>query len=124
MFWKLAADFISLAHGLWVAAVLLGPLFAWKRPAWRVVHLAFLFATAGAWSFYCPLTVLENSLLCRFDPSAAYGSGFLEHCLRPLIDLRRYGVVLAWGVRVWALLWLGVYAALWARERRANRPAG
>jgi hypothetical protein len=64
-----------------------------------------------------PLTVLENFLRLNYDPGHAYSEGFLAHYVRPCADLRRWGPPLAWGVRVWAGLWVVVYAFLWGRER-------
>lgn len=118
MLWRLAADGVVLIHGLWVLAVILGPFWALRRPAGRTWVVTLLIATAFFWVFYCPLTILENFLRSNYDPAGVYTEGFLAHYVRPCADARRYGPALAWGVRVWAGLWVVVYAFLWGRERR------
>lgn len=123
MTWKLLADAAALFHGLWVVAVLLGPIWAFRRPVWRGIHLVLLLVTAVAWSFYCPLTVLENVFLARFDPTATYQSGFLERWVGPVLDLQIYRVELAWSVRVWAVLWAIVYGIRWAKEAKKGSTA-
>ncbi|MBL0058689.1 MAG: DUF2784 family protein [Elusimicrobia bacterium] len=115
MFWKISADVVALVHAACVVVMIFGPLWGWRKPFWRGVHLALLFVTAVAWSFYCPLSVFENVLRCRYDPSVGYDRGFLEH-LKPIIDLRRHGSLIAWVVRGWLVLWAIIYGILWARE--------
>jgi hypothetical protein len=117
MLWRWAADGVAVLHGAWVAIVILGPLWACRKPAGRPWIVALLLTTAFFWAFYCPLTVLENFLRLNYDPGHAYSEGFLAHYVRPCADLRRWGPPLAWGVRVWAGLWVVVYAFLWGRER-------
>ena len=109
---------MALLHVFWVAAVIVGPVWGWRNPFWRGVHLGLLFVTALAWSFYCPLTTIENVFRSRFEPSVGYQTGFLEHYLRPLLHLEDYRSALAWAVRGWAVLWTILYGVLWAREVR------
>jgi hypothetical protein len=116
MIWRWAADGVAFLHGVWVLLLILGPFWAVRRSRARGVVVGVLLATAFFWSFYCPLTVLENFLRSNYDPSHVYTEGFLAHYVRPCADARRYGPALAWGVRVWAGVWMVVYAVLWGRE--------
>jgi hypothetical protein len=118
--WKLTADFVALVHALCVVVMILGPLLGWRRPRWRAIHLALLFVAVVMWSFYCPLTVVENLLRTHYDPSVGYQRGFLEY-LNPLLDLETYGAPLAWAIRGWFALWAVIYGVLWAKEARGNR---
>jgi len=124
MLGKILADTVSFVHLLWVAGVVLGPLWGVRSSRWRVWHFVLILVTASLWSFYCPLTVLENSLLQHYDPSRAYGTGFIEHWFAPLIDLRRHGAVVAWCVRGWAAGWGILYVYLWAREASGGSSDG
>lgn len=121
MTWNTLADGVAILHAIWVGAVFFGPLLGYRKPFWRGVHLTLMGVTVLAWSFYCPLTSLENVLRARFDPTVGYSSGFLEHYLGWLFDLDRHRFAMAWGVRGWAGLWAIVYGVLWARELR-HRP--
>ncbi|MBL8022735.1 MAG: DUF2784 family protein [Elusimicrobia bacterium] len=119
MFWKLTADFVAFIHALCVLFMLLGPLWGWRRPFWRGTHLALLFVAVVLWSFYCPLTVVENLLRSHYDPSVGYQRGFLEH-LSPIIDLENHGSLIAWAIRGWLVLWSVIYGILWVREARGH----
>lgn len=118
--WKLLADLVLAAHAALVAFNVLGPLWCWKRPAWRAAHLAALgltllfMAAAGR----CPLTDLENSLLARSGPGAAYEGGFIARGLEKLVYWNVTPGILGAATGAWFVLWLGIYARLWRRERR------
>jgi hypothetical protein len=122
MSWKGLADGVAVLHGVWVVAVLLGPLCAYRWPLWRGVHLVLLLVTVVLWSFYCPLTTLEHFFRYRYDPGTVIASGFLERCMASVLNLQEYRTPLAWAVRGWAALWAVTYGYWWAREMRA--PAG
>lgn len=115
MGWKFAADAVAIVHALWVGAVLIGPLWAWRNRTWRKIHLVLLILT-GVWVFYCPLTVFENALRYQYDPSSGLQTGFLARHLAWCVDLRPYGPALDWAMRGWAGLWIIIYGILWARE--------
>lgn len=111
---------MALVHALCVVVMIFGPVLGWRKPVWRAAHLFLLFVTAAAWSFYCPLSVVENVLRSRFDPSVGYQRGFLEH-LNPLLHLNAYRDLLAWAIRGWFVLWAVIYGILWAREARGGK---
>lgn len=115
MFWKLTADVVAWVHAGAVGLMIFGPLLGWRRPFWRVVHLSLLLVAVVFWSFYCPLSVVENLFRSHYDPSVGYQRGFLEH-LRPILDLGRWGGPLAWAIRGWFVLWSVIYGILWAKE--------
>lgn len=102
------------AHFAVIAFNVLGPLWCWRRPRWRVAHLACLGLTLlfFAWSGRCPLTDVEEAL--RGERSS---EGFIERRLERLVywDVRPGQVGTAAGV--WFALWGGVYFRLWRRER-------
>lgn len=83
---RLLADLTLLLHLAFVAFVLGGGLLVprWPRLAW--VHLPAVawaaFVELAGWP--CPLTPLENWLRLRGGRSA-YGSGFVEHYLLPVL---------------------------------------
>ena len=118
MCWDFLAKGIAAVHALWIAVFVLGPLGSFRFPRWRGAHLLLLWVTAGLWHFYCPLTVFENMLRARYDPTAPYVGGFLEHGLAPFLDVSRLGVPLAFGVWLWTLGWTAVYRVWWGREKR------
>lgn len=123
MSYRLLADLVLMAHGLFVAFVVFGGLLAlWKR--W----IAYLHWPALAWGalvigmgWICPLTPLEISLRQQAGQQG-YAGGFIEHYLLGLIYpegiTRKSQIVLA------ALLIVGniVVYTLWARRGR-RRPA-
>lgn len=82
----LAADALVVLHLVFILFVVLGGLlvFRWPRLAW--VHVP-----AFAWgaiiefnNWICPLTPLEQRLRVAAG-EGAYGGGFVEHYLLPLI---------------------------------------
>jgi len=120
MAWMILAKLVLAAHAAWVAFNVLGPLWCWKRPAWRAAHLATLsltllfMATTGR----CPLTDLENLLLARGSPAAVYPGGFIARFLERLVYWDISPGILGAATAAWSGLWLGVYAMMWRRERR------
>lgn len=131
MFFAALASVVVILHLAFVAFVLLGGLWAARRPAVAWLHLP-----AAGWGalvefagWICPLTVLEN-LLWVLAGRAGYRGGFVEHYLLPVLypaGLTR-GLQVGLGVGVLALnLW--VYGRLWlsrgGRSRsRGSAPAG
>jgi hypothetical protein len=123
MIYRVLADAVLLAHGLFVAWVIFGGLAGfWRRGAiWlHLPALAWGVAIAGM-GWICPLTPLENSLRERAGLQG-YAGSFVGHYLLPLI----YPAALTRDIQVMlAVLLLGgnvvVYALLYwrARGRRA-----
>lgn len=88
MGYKLLADLIVALHLLWILFMLAGfilaaggffkkELFDWWR--FRTLHF-FGIAFAGTLALlgkYCPLTIWENLLRAKYDPSLTYPGSFM-----------------------------------------------
>ena len=117
MSYRLLADLVLAAHGLFVAFVVFGGLLAlWKR--W----IAYLHLPALAWGalvigmgWICPLTPLEISLRQQAGQQG-YGGGFIEHYVLALIYPE--GITRGTQIVLAALLIVGniIVYALWARR--------
>jgi hypothetical protein len=121
LFWKVLADTVAVAHALWLVFIVAGPLAGWFRPRWRRVHLLLTWLTALGWSFYCPLTILEDALRLHYNPGDPYAGKFLERYVREFLSLQidwRWVTVSVWA---WAALWTAVYAWRRRRERLTAR---
>lgn len=86
MGYRLLANLVVLAHGLFIVFVVLGGFLAWR---WRGV--AWVHAPCALWGILiefrgwtCPLTPLENYFRAKAGV-AGYGGGFIEHYLLPAI---------------------------------------
>ena len=86
MIYKLLADFVSLAHLMFVLFVVFGGIAVWWAP-----KLAWLHLPALAWGaliefagWICPLTPWEQSLR-RLAGDQGYSGGFVEHYLLPFL---------------------------------------
>ncbi len=84
--YRLLANAVVVAHGLFIVFVVVGGFLAWRRPWVAAVHLpcalwGILIEFRG---WICPLTPLENSLRARAG-QAGYSGGFIEHYLLPAI---------------------------------------
>ncbi len=112
-------DLVLVLHAAWIAIVVLAPLWAWRRPRWRWVHLGMMALTLGfaATTGVCPLTDIENLLWSASRGTPAYAGGFLRHYLWEFVywDVSPLRLNLAAGL--WFVLWAAVYGALWQRER-------
>src|ERR1041385_320238 len=111
MLWKLVTDAVVAVHGLWLAAVILGPALAWRNPKVRLVHLIMLwwaFFVVGS-GIYCPVSGLENTLRAHYDPSSTYSSSFIVHYIGPMMswDLTRPRILA--GMAFWTILWTVLY---------------
>ena len=123
MLYRVLADGVVLIHLGFVAFVVLGGIAAlrWPRVAW--VHLPC--AAWGAWisfaGWICPLTPLENRLRVAADADA-YGGGFVEHYLLPLLypGAMTRTVQIALGAGVLAVNAVA-YAIVLRRRRRSFR---
>ena len=117
MIWKWLSDIVLAVHVVWVAAAILGPLWAWRRPGARVIHLALLWTTLGvtASGFYCPLMVLENTLRLHYDPSTVYAGGFISHYLSRVASWDVSPGHVCAALVGWTALWTAVYAFLWKK---------
>ena len=122
MTYRLLADLVLVAHGAFVAFVVLGGLavLRWPRVAW--VHLPVVLWGAGIefMGGLCPLTPLENHWR-RLAGEQGYGGGFVEHYLLAALypeGLTR-GVQLALGILVIAVN-AALYALIWSRKKTSR----
>ena len=86
MVYRALADCIVLVHAAFVAFVMLGGFFAWRRRAvlWAHVPAAVWGAAIEFAGWTCPLTPLENALRARAGLEG-YRGGFVEHYVIPLL---------------------------------------
>lgn len=122
MLFRLLADLVVLVHFAFVIFVIAGAFLAlrWPRITW--VHVpAFAWGALIEFAgWICPLTPLENWLRVR-GGAAAYGGGFVEHYVIPILypgSLTRT-VQIALGVTV-LLVNVSVYGWLLLRRARAK----
>lgn len=120
MAYKILADAVLIFHFCWILAVVLGPLLCWKRPRWRLVHLAVTAIPLGFMIFTnsCPLTGIENALLSKSTPPANYYGGFLAHHLGKLIYWNVPPLAVTIATSAWLAAWGLVYAYLRRKETR------
>ncbi|MGH8817504.1 MAG: DUF2784 domain-containing protein [Achromobacter pestifer] len=119
MIYRILADLVLVAHGLFVAFVVFGGLLTLWKPRMAYWHLPALAwgAIVIGMGWICPLTPLEVSLRQQAGQQG-YAGGFIEHYVLGIIYpagiTRTTQIVLA------ALLIAGnvVVYALWARRRR------
>lgn len=121
MIYRVLADLVLVAHGLFVAFVVFGGLLALWKPRlayWHLPALAWGAMVIGM-GWICPLTPLEVSLRQQAGQQG-YAGGFIEHyvlgVIYPAGITRSTQIVLA------VLLIAGNIAvyALWARRRRRD----
>lgn len=97
MIYKILADLIIIVHFTWILFMLLG--FFWtvyailfsqkffQRWVFRTLHLLGIFYV-GSLSLLgqvCPLTIWENSLRAKYDPSQVYSGSFIVHYIENLV---------------------------------------
>lgn len=121
MSYRLLADLLVLAHGLFVLFVVSGGLLAlrWRKVAW--LHLP-----AAAWGglielqgWICPLTYLENHFR-RLGSESGYAVPFITRYIEPV--LYPPGVTRQTQILMGLAVLLGnalLYGCLW---RRSGRP--
>lgn len=96
MFYKILADIIVITHFAWLLFMLLGFILTLRgifhkeffdRWLFRTLHLlgiayVSLLAIMGK---YCPLTLWENVLRAKYDPSLTYPGSFMIHYAQELL---------------------------------------
>ena len=89
MYYRIAADFVTFAHLLWIAFVSLGfPILLYlNRPAWRIFHLIALVVmiVMQATRTVCPLTYLEIYLKSQGGAGSVYPGQFMIDTIEKLI---------------------------------------
>ncbi len=125
MTYRILADLVLVAHGLFVAFVMFGGLLALWRPRIAYWHLPALVwgAMVIGMGWICPLTPLEVSLRQQAGQQG-YAGGFIEHYVLGLIYPE--GITRTTQIVLAALLIVGniVVYTLWARRRRRNFSQG
>ncbi|OZI63502.1 DUF2784 domain-containing protein [Bordetella genomosp. 11] len=123
MTYRILADAVLIAHGLFVAWVVFGGLAAFWRGWLAWLHLPALAwgATVAGMGWICPLTPLENTLRVQAGQSP-YAGDFIHHYLTALI----YPPALTRGTQaLLAVLLLGgnaiVYTLVFRRRRHGKR---
>lgn len=122
MFYRIAADFIVLAHFAFVLFVALGGFLVvrWKRLAGIHLPIAIYGVIIELVGFVCPLTPLENRLR-RLGGEAGYEGGFVETYVMKILYpeglTRRAAITL--GVLV-IVINVIAYAIVIQRHRRAR----
>lgn len=125
MTYRILADLVLVAHGLFVAFVMFGGLFALWKPRiayWHLPALAWGAMVIGM-GWICPLTPLEVSLRQQAGQQG-YAGGFIEHYVLGLIYPE--GITRATQIVLATLLIVGniIVYTLWARRRRRNFSEG
>ena len=96
MLYKILADIIVIVHLFWILFMLIGFLLTLcglfrreflDRWLFRTIHLfgiayVSLLAIMGK---YCPLTLWENTLRAKYDPSLTYPGSFMIHYVERLV---------------------------------------
>ena len=96
MVYKILADIVVFLHFLWIIFLVSGFVLTFSgffrkdffdRWLFRLLHLfgiiyASVLAVLGK---YCPLTILENSLSNRYDPSLTYRGAFIVQYLEGVV---------------------------------------
>jgi hypothetical protein len=96
MAYRLLADLIVAVHFLWILFMFLGFILTllgffnrqfFERWIFRLSHLigiAYVSALVAIGK-YCPLTVWENSLRAKYDPSLTYPGSFIAHYIEKFV---------------------------------------
>ena len=96
MLYRVFADLIVFMHFAWVLFILVGFIltlcgFFWKgffdRWLFRAIHAGgILFVSILAvLGQYCPLTLWENTLRAKYDPSLVYAGSCIIHYVQKLL---------------------------------------
>ncbi|EJO28137.1 DUF2784 domain-containing protein [Achromobacter marplatensis] len=125
MTYRILADLVLVAHGLFVAFVMFGGLLALWKPRiayWHLPALAWGAMVIGM-GWICPLTPLEVSLRQQAGQQG-YAGGFIEHYVLGLIYPE--GITRTTQIVLATLLIVGniIVYTLWARRRRRNFSEG
>ena len=96
MSYRLLADLIVVVHFAWILFMLVGFILTlrgffhkefFERWLSRTLHLfgiayVSILAMMGK---YCPLTIWENTLRAKYDPSLTYAGSFMIHYIEKLV---------------------------------------
>ena len=121
MTWSMLADFVMLAHFVFVVFVAAGGLLVLVRPRLAWLHLPALMygVTIELVGWVCPLTPLEWNLRARAGEAGVEG-GFLERYLGPILYPADWDRLHVWlGVLLLGFN-LAVYAGVWLRRQKTS----
>lgn len=92
------ADLVASLHSLWIVLTLalaawafIGFFAKWRTAIFAIrAFLAIGFTTLASQLVWlgCPLTLLENTLRTRHDPSTAYEGAFLAHLIEKWVGVK------------------------------------
>ena len=123
--YSVLADLTLVVHFAFVIFVVAGGLLVlrWPRVAWAHIPSAVWGALIEFAGWVCPLTPLENEFRRRAG-EAAYGGGFVERCLLPVIypGAMTRTVQVTLGVLVIAVNALIYGVVLWRRRKQLRTP--
>ncbi len=122
MLFKILADFVVLAHFVWILFLVFGALWGVRNKRIKIVHLSgLIFAIMiQAFGWYCPLTNLEFWLRSKHDPTLAYAGSFIIHYTEKLmyLDLSS-SLIFIFTIFLWAFNgWLYLRKALFRSSQQ------
>ncbi len=96
MVYKILADAIVIIHFGWILFMLLGFVLTlrsffrkdfWDRWLFRTIHLFGIMyvSSLAIMRRDCPLTLLENALRAKYDPSVAYPGSFMVYYVEKFV---------------------------------------
>jgi hypothetical protein len=118
-----SADLVVLLHFGFILFVAIGGLLVlrWPRLAWVHLPAAVWGALVELMGWTCPLTPLENRLRTAAGDTA-YGSGFIDHYIMPIVYppglTRRLQIAIGCGAIAANLVIYGI--VLYRRNRRSG----
>lgn len=122
MLFRLAADFVLIAHLAFILFILFGGLLVlrWPKVAWLHLPTVAYGAAIEFIGWVCPLTPLENDLR-QMAGEAGYTTGFVEHYLLPIIypSALTHTVQIILGIAVLALNAV-IYGLVWTRRSSSS----
>jgi len=81
MFYKFMADIVRIIHVLVIVLLVMGIWISDKYPpTYRLMNLIFILTTGLSQILFrgCPLTILENALRKKYDPTTTYPGSFIS----------------------------------------------
>jgi hypothetical protein len=85
MVYKILADAIVIIHFGWILFMLLGFVLTLRSFFRKDFWDRWLFRTIHIMRRDCPLTLLENALRAKYDPSVAYPGSFMVYYVEKFV---------------------------------------
>jgi hypothetical protein len=123
MIYQLLAHFTILMHFVWILFLIFGVFFALRWPKIALVHLGGLLFSfvLNVFSWYCPLTYLENYLRRLYDVKSAYGGPFMATYLERIVYPDLPELYIRVGEIFFVILYVGFYVYLARRHHILGR---